>query len=155
MTHLNRKEILHDLMFIDCGYMWHFNGFDKNWREPLMKQTWEKIKNNYVEDVSSKELIESAIEGMLGSLDPHSTFLNNQELNELKVQTKGEFGGLGIEVTLENGFVKVISPIDDTPAAKAGIKSGDYIVKIGKEQVQGKSLLEAVKLMRGPVGTSI
>ena len=82
----------------------------------LFGEAFEKIKNNYVEDVSSKELIESAIEGMLGSLDPHSTFLNNEELSELKIQTKGEFGGLGIEVTLENGFVKVISQIDDTPA---------------------------------------
>ena len=87
----------------------------------LFGEAFEKIKNNYVEEVSSKELVEAAIEGMLGSLDPHSTFLNTDELKELKVQTKGEFGGLGIEVTLEYGFVKVISPIDDTPASRAGI----------------------------------
>ena len=93
----------------------------------LFGEAFEKIKNNYVEEVEVKELIESAIQGMLNSLDPHSTFLNSDELNELKVQTKGEFGGLGIEVTLENGFVKVISPIDDTPAFKVGIKAGDFI----------------------------
>ena len=96
----------------------------------LFGEAFEKIKNNYVEEVEVKELIESAIQGMLNSLDPHSTFLNSDELNELKVQTKGEFGGLGIEVTLENGFVKVISPIDDTPAFKVGIKAGDFITHI-------------------------
>ena len=121
----------------------------------LFGEAFEKIKNNYVEDVSSKELIESAIEGMLGSLDPHSTFLNNQELNELKVQTKGEFGGLGIEVTLENGFVKVISPIDDTPASRAGIKAGDMITHLDDEPVLGMTLSEAVSIMRGKVGSKI
>ena len=108
-----------------------------------------------MEDVTSKELIESAIEGMLSSLDPHSTYLNYDELNELKVQTKGEFGGLGIEVTLENGFVKVISPIDDTPAAKAGIKSGDLITHLDDEPVLGMTLSEAVSIMRGKVGSKI
>ena len=121
----------------------------------LFGEAFEKIKNNYVEDVSSKDLIESAIEGMLGSLDPHSTFLNNQELNELKVQTKGEFGGLGIEVTLENGFVKVISPIDDTPASEAGIKAGDMITHLDDEPVLGMTLSEAVSIMRGKVGSKI
>ena len=96
----------------------------------LFGEAFEKIKNNYVEEVSSKELVEAAIEGMLSSLDPHSTFLNTDELKELKVQTKGEFGGLGIEVTLENGFVKVISPIDDTPASRAGILAGDLITHL-------------------------
>ena len=121
----------------------------------LFGEAFEKIKNNYVEDVTSKELIESAIEGMLSSLDPHSTYLNYDELNELKVQTKGEFGGLGIEVTLENGFVKVISPIDDTPAAKAGIKSGDLITHLDDEPVLGMTLSEAVSIMRGKVGSKI
>ena len=121
----------------------------------LFGEAFEKIKNNYVEEVSSKELIESAIEGMLSSLDPHSTFLNNQELNELKVQTKGEFGGLGIEVTLENGFVKVISPIDDTPASRAGIQAGDMITHLDDEPVLGMTLSEAVSLMRGKVGSKI
>ncbi len=121
----------------------------------LFGEAFEKIKNNYVEDVSSKELIEAAIEGMLGSLDPHSTFLNTEELNELKVQTKGEFGGLGIEVTLENGFVKVISPIDDTPASRAGIKAGDLITHLDDEPVLGMTLSEAVTIMRGKAGSKI
>ena len=121
----------------------------------LFGEAFEKIKNNYVEDVTSKDLIESAIEGMLSSLDPHSTYLNYDELNELKVQTKGEFGGLGIEVTLENGFVKVIAPIDDTPAAKAGIKSGDLITHLDEEPVLGMTLSEAVTIMRGKVGSRI
>ena len=121
----------------------------------LFGETFEKIKNNYVEDVTSKDLIESAIEGMLSSLDPHSTYLNYEELNELKVQTKGEFGGLGIEVTLENGFVKVIAPIDDTPADKAGIKSGDLITHLDDEPVLGMTLSEAVSIMRGKVGSKI
>ena len=121
----------------------------------LFGEAFEKIKNNYVEDVTSKDLIESAIEGMLSSLDPHSTYLNYDELNELKVQTKGEFGGLGIEVTLENGFVKVIAPIDDTPADKAGIKSGDLITHLDDEPVLGMTLSEAVSIMRGKVGSKI
>ncbi|MAI28934.1 MAG: S41 family peptidase [Pelagibacteraceae bacterium TMED124] len=121
----------------------------------LFGEAFEKIKNNYVEEVSSKELVEAAIEGMLSSLDPHSTFLNTDELKELKVQTKGEFGGLGIEVTLENGFVKVISPIDDTPASRAGILAGDLITHLDDEPVLGMTLSEAVSLMRGRAGSKI
>ena len=121
----------------------------------LFGEAFEKIKNNYVEEITVKELIESAIEGMLTSLDPHSTFLNNEELDELRVQTKGEFGGLGIEVTLEKGVVKVISPIDDTPAAKAGIMAGDLITHLNDEPVLGMTLSEAVTLMRGKVGSKI
>lgn len=121
----------------------------------LFGEAFEKIKNNYVEEITVKELIESAIEGMLTSLDPHSTFLNNEELDELRVQTKGEFGGLGIEVTLEKGVVKVISPIDDTPAAKAGILAGDLITHLNDEPVLGMTLSEAVTLMRGKVGSKI
>ena len=121
----------------------------------LFGEAFEKIKNNYVEDVSSKELIESAIEGMLSSLDPHSSYLNDDELSELRVQTKGEFGGLGIEVTMENGFVKVIAPIDDTPAYKAGIKAGDLITHLDDEPVLGMTLSEAVSIMRGKVGSKI
>ena len=121
----------------------------------LFGEAFEKIKNNYVEEVSSKELVEAAIEGMLSSLDPHSTFLNTDELSELKVQTKGEFGGLGIEVTLENGFVKVISPIDDTPASRAGILAGDLITHLDDEPVLGMTLSEAVSLMRGKAGSKI
>ena len=121
----------------------------------LFGEAFEKIKNNYVEEITVKELIESAIEGMLTSLDPHSTFLNNEELDELRVQTKGEFGGLGIEVTLEKGVVKVISTIDDTPAAKAGIMAGDLITHLNDEPVLGMTLSEAVTLMRGKVGSKI
>ena len=99
--------------------------------------------------------MDSAINGVLQSLDPYSAYMSPELFKEMQTDTRGEFGGLGIEIGMEAGVVKVISPIDDTPAAIAGIKAGDYIVKIGKEQVQGKSLMEAVKLMRGPVGTSI
>ena len=115
----------------------------------------EKIKKDYVDDVDQADVIGSAINGVLQSLDPYSAYMSPELFKEMQTDTRGEFGGLGIEVGMEAGVVKVISPIDDTPAAKAGIKAGDYIVKIGKEQVQGKSLMEAVKLMRGPVGTSI
>ena len=101
------------------------------------------------------EIMDSAINGVLQSLDPYSAYMSPELFKEMQTDTKGEFGGLGIEIGMESGVVKVISPIDGTPAEKAGIKSGDYIVKIGGEQVQGKTLMEAVKLMRGPVGTSI
>jgi carboxyl-terminal processing protease len=121
----------------------------------LFGEVLENIKKDYVDDVNQSEMMESAINGVLQSLDPYSAYMSPELFKEMQTDTKGEFGGLGIEIGMEAGVVKVISPIDDTPAAKAGIKSGDYIVKIGEEQVQGKSLLEAVKLMRGPVGTSI
>jgi carboxyl-terminal processing protease len=121
----------------------------------LFGEAFEKIKNNYVEEVTVKKLIESAIDGMLNSLDPHSSYLNTEKLDELRVQTKGEFGGLGIEVTLENGMVKVISPIDDTPAEKAGVKAGDLITHLDDEPVLGMTLSEAVSIMRGKVGSKI
>ncbi len=121
----------------------------------LFGEVLENIKKEYVDDVDQAEMLDSAINGVLQSLDPYSAYMSPELFKEMQTDTKGEFGGLGIEIGMEAGVVKVISPIDDTPAEKAGIKAGDYIVKIGKEQVQGKSLLEAVKLMRGPVGTSI
>ena len=121
----------------------------------LFGEVLENIKKEYVDEVDQSEMMESAINGVLQSLDPYSAYMSPQIFKEMQTDTRGEFGGLGIEIGMEAGVVKVISPIDDTPAAKAGIKAGDYIVKIGKEQVQGKSLLEAVKLMRGPVGSSI
>ena len=121
----------------------------------LFGEVLEKIKKDYVDDVDQVEMMDSAINGVLQSLDPYSAYMSPELFKEMQTDTSGEFGGLGIEIGMEAGVVKVISPIDDTPAAKAGIKSGDYIVQIGKEQVQGKSLMEAVKLMRGPVGTSI
>ena len=115
----------------------------------------ENIKKEYVDEVNQTDIMDSAINGVLQSLDPYSAYMSPELFKEMQTDTKGEFGGLGIEIGMEAGVVKVISPIDDTPASRAGIKAGDYIVKIGQEQVQGKSLLEAVKLMRGPVGTSI
>ncbi len=121
----------------------------------LFGEVLENIQKDYVDDVDQAEIMDSAINGVLQSLDPYSAYMSPELFKEMQTDTKGEFGGLGIEIGMEAGVVKVISPIDDTPAAKAGIKSGDYIVKIGSEQVQGKTLLEAVKLMRGPVGTSI
>ena len=121
----------------------------------LFGEVLEKIKKDYVDDVNQSEMMESAINGVLQSLDPYSSYMSPELFKEMQTDTSGQFGGLGIEIGMESGVVKVISPIDDTPASKAGIKAGDYIVKIGKEQVQGKSLMEAVKLMRGPVNTSI
>tara|TARA_B100000963_G_scaffold291029_1_gene260971 strand:+ start:752 stop:1888 length:1137 start_codon:yes stop_codon:yes gene_type:complete len=115
----------------------------------------ENIKKDYVDEVDQAEMMDSAINGVLQSLDPYSAYMSPELFKEMQTDTRGEFGGLGIEIGMEAGVVKVISPIEGTPAEKAGIKAGDFIVKIGKEQVQGKSLMEAVKLMRGPVGTSI
>ena len=121
----------------------------------LFGEVIENIKKDYVDDVNQSEMMDSAINGVLQSLDPYSAYMSPELFKEMQTDTRGEFGGLGIEIGMEAGVVKVISPIDGTPADKAGIKAGDYIVKIGKDQVQGKSLMEAVKLMRGPVGTSI
>ena len=115
----------------------------------------EKINKEYVDEVDQSQSMDSAINGLLQSLDPYSAYLSPETYNEMQTETSGEFGGLGIEVSMESGVVKVISPIDDTPASRAGIKAGDYIVKINNNQVQGKSLTEAVELMRGPVGSSI
>ena len=114
-----------------------------------------EIKKYYVKPVDDKELFDNAIRGMLNGLDPHSSYLDEEEFKELQTSTSGEFGGLGIEVTMEDGVVKVITPLVDTPAFKAGIKSGDYIIKLGKESVQGISLKDAVNLMRGKAGSTI
>jgi carboxyl-terminal processing protease len=121
----------------------------------LFAEVLEKIQNEYVEEVDQAEIIDSAINGALQSLDPFSAYMNPKVFEESQSETSGEFGGLGIEVSMESGVIIVIAPIDDTPASKAGIKAGDYIVKINGEQVQGKTLMEAVNLMRGPEGTSI
>ena len=118
-------------------------------------EAFEQVRANYVEEVSDEELIEAAINGMLASLDPHSNFLDLNNFSEMQVDTRGEFGGLGIEVTMENGFVRVVSPIDGTPAAEAGIQAGDYITDIDGTPVQGMNLNDAVDLMRGPVDTEI
>jgi len=121
----------------------------------LFGEVLEKINSEYVDEIDQSESMDSAINGLLQSLDPYSAYMSPEILKEMQTETSGEFGGLGIEVSMESGVVKVISPIDDTPASKAGIKAGDYIVKINNTQVQGKSLSEAVELMRGAVGSEI
>ena len=121
----------------------------------LFGEVLEKVKDEYVDEVDQADVMDSAINGVLQSLDPYSAYMSPELFKSMQTDTKGEFGGLGIEIGMESGLVKVISPIDDTPASKAGIKSGDYIVKIDGEQVQGKTLMEAVKLKRAPVGKSI
>ena len=121
----------------------------------LFGEVLEKINEEYVDEIDQSESMDAAINGLLQSLDPYSGYMSPKTFDEMQTDTSGKFGGLGIEVTMEAGVVKVISPIDDTPASRAGIKAGDYIVKIENTQVQGKSLSEAVDLMRGPVGSSI
>ena len=121
----------------------------------LFGEVLEKINKDYVDEINQSESMDSAINGLLQSLDPYSAYMTPKVFKEMQTDTSGEFGGLGIEVSMEAGVIKVISPIDDTPASKAGIKAGDYIVKINNLQVQGKSLTEAVDLMRGPVGSNI
>ena len=121
----------------------------------LFGEVLEKIKDEYVDEINQADVMDAAINGVLQSLDPYSAYMSPELFKSMQTDTRGEFGGLGIEIGMESGLVKVIAPIADTPASKAGIKSGDYIVKIDGEQVQGKTLMEAVKLMRGPVGTSI
>jgi len=121
----------------------------------LFGEVLEKINEEYVDEIDQSESMDSAINGLLQSLDPYSAYMSPEIFEEMQTETSGEFGGLGIEVSMESGVVKVISPIDDTPASRAGIKAGDYIVKIEDTQVQGKTLSEAVDLMRGPVGSKI
>ncbi len=121
----------------------------------LFGEVFERVRANYVSDVSDDSLVELAINGMLTSLDPHSNYMNTKNFNDMKVQTRGEFGGLGIEVSMENGLVKVVSPIDDTPAARAGLKPGDLITQLDGEPVQGMTLPEAVEKMRGPINSDI
>lgn len=121
----------------------------------LLGEVLEKVQNEYVDEIDQAEVMDFAINGILQSLDPYSAYMNPKIYEEMQTETSGEFGGLGIEVSMEGGVVKVISPIDDTPAARVGVKAGDYIVRINGEQVQGKTLMEAVNLMRGPVGSPI
>ena len=131
------------------------NRFDTYRQLKLFGDVFERVRADYVEEVSDQDLIESAIQGMLSALDPHSSYLNADSFRDMRVQTKGEFGGLGIEVTMENGYVKVVSPIDDTPAFRAGIEAGDLITHLDSEPVLGLNLNEAVEKMRGPVNTDI
>ena len=121
----------------------------------LLGEVLEKVQDEYVDEIDQAEVMDFAINGILQSLDPYSAYMNPKIFEEMQTETSGEFGGLGIEVSMEGGVVKVISPIDDTPASRVGVKAGDYIVRINGEQVQGKTLMEAVNLMRGPVGSPI
>ncbi len=121
----------------------------------LFGDVFEQVRSDYVESPSDEELIEAAITGMLASLDPHSSYLNSKNFRDMQTQTRGSFGGLGLEVTMERGLVKVVSPIDDTPASRAGVKPGDFITHLNGEQVMGLTLNDAVEKMRGPVGTDI
>ncbi len=140
------------IFFIQKSYSLENNIYKKI---DLFGEVLEKINKEYVDEIDQSESMDSAINGLLQSLDPYSAYMSPEIYNEMQTETSGEFGGLGIEVSMESGVVKVISPIDDTPASRAGIKAGDYIVKINEIQVQGKSLSEAVDLMRGPVGSGI
>ena len=121
----------------------------------LFGQIFDRVRSSYVEEVTDEKLIEKAIDGMLTGLDPHSGYMNEEVWQEMQMDTKGKFGGLGIEITMEEGFVKVISPIEDTPAYRAGVEAGDYIIQIDETPVFGLTLTEAVELMRGKIGTSI
>ena len=121
----------------------------------LFSEVLEKIQDEYVDEIDQAEIMDSAINGVLQSLDPYSSYMSPKIFEEMQTETSGKFGGLGIEVSMEAGVVKIITPIDDTPASRIGVKAGDYIIKINDEQVQGKTLMEAVNLMRGPVGSSI
>jgi carboxyl-terminal processing protease len=150
-----KKIIILSIIFFNSLGLEAFSKNDLYEKIDLFGEVLEKIKKDYVDEVNQSEIMDSAINGVLQSLDPYSAYMSPELFKEMQTDTSGQFGGLGIEIGMEAGVVKVISPIDDTPAARAGIKASDYIVKIGKEQVQGKSLMEAVKLMRGPVGTSI
>ena len=142
-------------IFINSNYVYSKNSNILYEKIDLFSEVLEKIKQEYVNEVDQAEIMDSAINGLLQSLDPYSAYMSPKSFEGMQTDTRGEFGGLGIEIGMESGVVKVISPIDDTPAANAGIKSGDYIVRINSQQVQGKTLTEAVELMRGPVGSEI
>ena len=143
------------IFFINKNFVYAENSENIYQKIDLFSEVLEKVKKEYVEDIDESEVMDAAINGVLQSLDPYSAYMNPETFNSMETDTKGEFGGLGIEVGMEAGVVKVISPIDDTPASRAGVKAGDYIILIDGKQVQGKSLIEAVNLMRGPVGAPI
>ena len=150
-----KKIIFLSILFLNLNLTQSYSNNKLYEKIDLFGEVLEKIKEDHVDEVDQSEMIDSAINGVLQSLDPYSAYMSPELFEEMQTDTRGKFGGLGIEIGMEAGVIKVIAPIDDTPASKAGIKSGDYIVKIGNEQVQGKSLMEAVKIMRGPVGTSV
>ena len=156
INYFNYILIITTIIILNISNKVYSQNVDKLYQKiDLFSEVLEKIQNEYVEEVDQAETMDAAINGALQSLDPYSAYMNPEVFKESQQETSGEFGGLGIEVSMESGVVKVITPIDDTPAAKAGVKAGDYIVRINGEQVQGKTLMEAVNLMRGPVGTSI
>ena len=152
---------MNKLIFFTLTFLFLFNNSFSSTNKSLYEkidlfgEVLEKVKDEYIDEVDQTEIMDSAINGVLQSLDPYSSYMSPELFKSMQTDTKGEFGGLGIEIGMEAGVVKVIAPIPDTPADKAGIKAGDYIVRIDDEQVQGKSLMEAVKLMRGPVNTTI
>ena len=157
------KKINYKFILIILGFIL-FSNFNSTYSQntdklyekiDLFSEVLEKIQDEYVDEIDQADVMDSAINGVLQSLDPYSAYMNPEIFLEMQTETSGKFGGLGIEVSMESGVVKVITPIDDTPAARAGVKAVDYIVKIDDIQVQGKTLMEAVNLMRGPVGTSI
>ena len=148
--------ILPIILFLNAKIVLSAQNEDKLYEKiDLFSEVLEKIEKEYVDEIDQSEAMDSAINGVLQSLDPYSSYMSPEIFEESNTETSGKFGGLGIEVSMESGVVKVITPIDDTPASRAGIKAGDYIVRINGEQVQGKSLYEAVNLMRGPVGSPI
>ena len=142
-------------IFTISNYVYSKNSNELYKKIDLFSEVLETIKQEYVDEIDQAAVMDSAINGLLQSLDPYSAYMSPKSFNGMQTDTRGEFGGLGIEIGMESGVVKVISPIDDTPAANAGIKSGDYIVRINGQQVQGRTLTEAVELMRGPVGSEI
>ena len=155
MTKIKIFIIIFILFLFHSKYTLAENSDELYQKIDLFSEVLEKIKEDYVDDVDQAEVMDAAINGVLQSLDPYSAYMNQEMFNSMETETKGAFGGLGIEVGMEAGVVKVISPIDDTPAARAGVKAGDYIIRIDDSQVQGKTLMEAVNLMRGPVGAPI
>ncbi len=157
INNMNKKRIFIIIFLINLVFFPSVNSSESDIYKKidLFGEVLEKINKEYVDEIDQSESMDSAINGLLQSLDPYSSYMSPEIFNEMQTETSGKFGGLGIEVSMESGVVKVISPIDDTPASKAGIKAGDYIVKINNIQVQGKSLSEAVDLMRGPVGSGI
>ena len=151
------KKILFIILFSILFLNKSFSNNDKNIYQKidLFSEVLDKINKEYVDEVNQSEVMDAAINGVLQSLDPYSSYMSPEMFDNMQTETSGKFGGLGIEVGMESGVVKVISPIDNSPASRVGIKAGDYIVKINDIQVQGKTLSEAVDLMRGPVGTDI
>ena len=148
--------ILIIVMILNISSAGYSQNIDKLYEKiDLFSEVLEKIQSDYVEEIDQVDAMDSAINGLLQSLDPYSSYMSPEIFEDSQTESSGEFGGLGIEVSMESGVVKVIAPMDDTPAARAGVKAGDYIVKINGEQVRGKTLMEAVNLMRGPVGSPI